>query len=235
MAYSPTWRSGRYSRHTSLTTPPKSTVAIRVPSRSSMSSTLPGTARHMGPLLVVGRAAQSRGESARVRATIELAERQAPVVGRDQAVPQDGEAVLAAGRAHRPRTAGCWRRRRRSGRRSSSPCALAGRARRSRRTRSATAVWKRAAISAGAAPARRSATTAASTGAGSATSGARRRPPARPQREGVAGRRPSAPARAGPRPPARRRPAPRIRRGGTPRRGRRRRRRAGPCWRWARS
>src|SRR6478672_393409 len=34
IVYSPTWRSGTYSRQTSLVTPPKSTCAIRVPSRS---------------------------------------------------------------------------------------------------------------------------------------------------------------------------------------------------------
>src|SRR5690606_22009395 len=65
MAYSPTFRSGRYSRHTSLTTPPKSTVAIRVPSRSSTASTLPGTARHMrvSSLLMLNYRAPGTGPS----------------------------------------------------------------------------------------------------------------------------------------------------------------------------
>src|SRR6478609_9795654 len=80
--YWPTSASGMYCRHTSFLIPPKSTMDINVPSRSSMLVIFPGTARHMVPPFLDGIAHE------------QLTQRDSAVVGRNQTMGDNPETVL---------------------------------------------------------------------------------------------------------------------------------------------
>src|SRR6478752_4177193 len=80
--------SGTNSQQTSFSTPPKSTVAIRVPSFSQMFRTAPGTARHMMFSPLGGSGWRGCGGDD------ELADGQAGVAGWNLTVMQHGEAVV---------------------------------------------------------------------------------------------------------------------------------------------